>query len=114
MDTSTAEALKALGDGKRLEIIHYLASHAEGQATVGEITASMDISQPAVSQHLKVLHAAGLVQASRKANFRIYRISMTRLRELNKAVRELYQVAVRSCPPEEKTALKTELSRENV
>ena len=39
---------------------------------VSEIAASLPVSRPAVSQHLKVLLAADLVQVSRKGNRHIY------------------------------------------
>jgi DNA-binding transcriptional ArsR family regulator len=48
----------ALADPTRRAI---LARLALGEATVGELAAPLPISQPAVSQHLKVLERAGLV-----------------------------------------------------
>lgn len=51
--------LHALADPTRRAI---LARLARGEATVGEIAAPFDISQPAISQHLKVLEAAGLIE----------------------------------------------------
>ena len=52
-------ALHALADPTRRAI---LARLAEGEATVGELAKPFAISQPAVSQHLKVLEAAGLIE----------------------------------------------------
>lgn len=49
----------ALADPTRREI---LARLAEGEASVNEIAAPFDISQPAISRHLKVLEKAGLVE----------------------------------------------------
>ena len=48
----------ALADPTRRAI---LARLVEGEATVGELAAPFDISQPAVSRHLKVLEDAGLI-----------------------------------------------------
>src|ERR1700760_539963 len=48
----------AMGDGTRRAI---LARLAKGEATVGELAKPFAMSQPAVSQHLKVLEEAGLV-----------------------------------------------------
>ena len=48
----------ALSDPTRRAI---LARLALGEATVGELAAPLPISQPAVSQHLKVLEGAGLI-----------------------------------------------------
>ena len=43
---------------------------AEGEATVGELAEPFDISLQAVSKHLKVLEAAGLISQGRDAQFR--------------------------------------------
>lgn len=52
-------AFAALADPTRRAI---LARLAEGEATVGELAAPFAMSQPAVSQHLKVLERAGLIR----------------------------------------------------
>jgi DNA-binding transcriptional ArsR family regulator len=49
----------ALADPTRRAILSRLA---DGQASVNEIAAPFDISQPAVSRHLKVLERAGLIE----------------------------------------------------
>ena len=49
----------ALADPTRRAILSRLA---DGQASVNEIAAPFDISQPAVSRHLKVLEQAGLIE----------------------------------------------------
>ena len=49
----------ALADPTRRAILSRLA---EGEASVNEIAAPFDISQPAVSKHLKVLEQAGLIE----------------------------------------------------
>lgn len=59
--------LSALADPTRRAI---LARLAEGEATVNEIAEPFDISLPAVSRHLKVLEAAGLITRSREAQWR--------------------------------------------
>lgn len=57
----------ALADPTRREI---LARLAEGEATVGELATPFAMSRPAVSRHLKVLEAAGLIVRSREAQWR--------------------------------------------
>src|SRR4051812_18037034 len=66
------EAWAALADGNRRWILTELA---EGQRTVGELTRSLPISQPAVSQHLKVLKHVGLVNDRAEGTKRIYRLN---------------------------------------
>ncbi len=57
----------ALADATRRAI---LARLAEGDATVTELAAPFDISLQAVSRHLKVLEAAGLISRGRDGQFR--------------------------------------------
>jgi DNA-binding transcriptional ArsR family regulator len=59
--------LSALADPTRRSI---LARLAQGDATVGELAAPYDMSLPAVSKHLKVLEAAGLISRGREAQWR--------------------------------------------
>lgn len=49
----------ALADPTRRAILMRLT---EGEASVGELAAPFDMSQPAISKHLKVLEAAGLIE----------------------------------------------------
>lgn len=61
----------ALADPTRRAI---LARLAEGDATVNELADPFEISLPAVSRHLKVLEAAGLISRSRSAQWRSSRL----------------------------------------
>jgi len=68
----------ALADPTRRAMLARLAA---GEATVMELAAPFGISQPAVSKHLKVLEAAGLVSWSKAAQARPRRINATGLKE---------------------------------
>jgi DNA-binding transcriptional ArsR family regulator len=57
----------ALADPTRRDILARLGT---GDATAGDLAAPYDISQPAVSRHLKVLQAAGLVTRTAHAQWR--------------------------------------------
>ncbi len=57
--------LKALADPVRLRL---LALCVRGEATVSELTAVMSQSQPRISQHLKQLCGAGLLEKFRREN----------------------------------------------
>jgi DNA-binding transcriptional ArsR family regulator len=61
----------ALADPSRRAIFVALT---RGEAAVKDLTARFDISQPAVSQHLAALKAAGLVQARREGRCVHYRV----------------------------------------
>lgn len=65
-------ALLALADPTRRAI---LARLARGEATVTELAAPFDMSQPAVSHHLKVLEQAGLITRGRKGTSRPCRLA---------------------------------------
>jgi DNA-binding transcriptional ArsR family regulator len=69
--------LSALADPTRRAI---LARLAKGEATVGEIAEPFDISMPAVSRHLKVLEAAGLISREREAQWRPCRLETQALK----------------------------------
>ena len=69
--SAAVSALGALGDPTRRSIFERLA---EKPAAVGELADRLPVSRPAVSQHLKVLKAAGLVTESTEGTRHIYRI----------------------------------------
>jgi DNA-binding transcriptional ArsR family regulator len=66
------EAWTTLADRNRRSILTELA---EGERTVGELTQALPITQPAVSQHLKVLKHVGLVNDRAEGTRRIYRLN---------------------------------------
>lgn len=68
----------ALADPTRRAILARLAS---GEASVSELAAPFEISQPAISRHLKVLERAGLISRSRDAQRRPRRIEAKPLAE---------------------------------
>ncbi|CAA9308824.1 MAG: Transcriptional regulator, ArsR family [uncultured Microvirga sp.] len=72
--------LSALADPTRRAI---LARLARGAATVNELAEPFDISLPAVSRHLKVLQAAGLISRGREAQWRPCRLEAGPLRDLD-------------------------------
>jgi len=72
MTYEDGEAWTALADGTRRAIVMRLA---EGELAVGELAAVLPVSQPAVSQHLKVLKDLGLVSDRAEGTKRIYRLN---------------------------------------
>lgn len=68
MDTTV---LSALAESNRLHIVELLR---EGPLTVGGITERLELRQPQVSKHLRVLLDAGIVDMQADANRRIYRL----------------------------------------
>lgn len=74
------QAFAALGDPTRQRIVEMLAAR---ELSSGEIARRFDMTAPAVSQHLKLLREAGLVQVRRDAQRRIYTLDPTGLAELD-------------------------------
>ncbi len=69
----------ALADGTRLAIVARLA---EGPQAVGKLAAGLPVSRSAVSQHLKILKDAGLVEDVAAGTRRIYRLNPVALAAL--------------------------------
>lgn len=72
--------LKALSEHNRLRIVGFLI---DGPHAVGEIVLELDISQPLVSKHLRVLSEAGLVEVHQAAQQRIYTLRAKPFKELD-------------------------------
>jgi DNA-binding transcriptional ArsR family regulator len=69
----------ALADPTRRAI---LARLAQGEASVKDLSAPFDMSQPAISKHLRVLERAGLIEQGRQAQWRPRRLRAGPLREI--------------------------------
>lgn len=78
MEDSLNLKLAALADPTRRAIVARLA---RGEATVAELHKPFGISQPAISRHLKVLEAAGLIEQGRAAQTRPRRLRIDAFRE---------------------------------
>jgi DNA-binding transcriptional ArsR family regulator len=65
------DALDALGDANRRAILEILSA---GERSVQEIADELPISRPAVSRHLRLLKAAGLVGDQADGTRHIYRL----------------------------------------
>jgi DNA-binding transcriptional ArsR family regulator len=83
MDPQQADPLSttfaALADPTRRAI---LARLAEGEATVKDLSAPFEMSQPAISKHLRVLERAGLIEQGRQAQWRPRRLQAGPLRDV--------------------------------
>jgi DNA-binding transcriptional ArsR family regulator len=75
-----ADLFRTLADGTRRGLFERLAR--EGELSVGALTERAGVSQPAVSQHLKALRAAGLVGETRQGRTVLYRAQPKALRPL--------------------------------
>lgn len=69
---STDKIFEALASRPRREILAYLSAQ---ELTAGEIGQRFEMSAPAISRHLSVLSAAGLVNSERRGQFVYYRLT---------------------------------------
>ena len=74
------ETFAALAEPNRYRIVELLRS---GGRSVNEIGARLDLNQPQVSKHLKVLREVGLVRVEPRAQQRVYELQAKPLRELH-------------------------------
>ncbi|NGN42258.1 winged helix-turn-helix transcriptional regulator [Mesorhizobium sp. CGMCC 1.15528] len=75
-----SDAFLAIADPNRR---HLLEELRRGPKTVGELASGLPVSRPAVSQHLKVLLDAGLVNATAEGTRRVYAVSAGGFLQLN-------------------------------
>lgn len=95
-----SEVFKALGDPTRLRIIKLLASNPENTLCVADLADRLGITQPAVSQHIKVLKNVGVLDSNR-VGFRVYyHADKERLTAYKEDVDELFRMVFTSCPEE--------------
>ncbi len=94
------EVLSALADPTRRGILEALLVEP---MTVGDLAAEQPVSRPAVSQHLKVLMRARLVDVEPQGNRRLYRIQREGLEELRRYLDRFWSDAL--------TAFSAEISR---
>lgn len=77
-ETKLAALFKALGDPTRLRILKLLAGRS-GPLCVGALARNLGVSQPAISQHLRVLKGLHMVEGHRMGVRVHYRINGSRL-----------------------------------
>lgn len=78
----------ALADPTRRQILALLA---DGEKTVTQLAEPFNISQPAISKHLKVLERAGLIERGREAQWRPAKLQAAPLKEASDWVEQYRQ-----------------------
>lgn len=90
-----AEVFKQISDGTRLRIL-WLLCHCE--ECVSNIAAAMDMSDPAVSHHLKLLRKSGLIVSRRDGKEVYYKLADTeQAQTVHHVCEEMFRI---SCPLE--------------
>lgn len=81
-----ATLFKAIADPSRLQIIALIGATPGGSACTCDLTESLELSQPTVSHHLKVLTDAGLLSREQRGTWAHYSLEPLRVRELANAL----------------------------
>jgi DNA-binding transcriptional ArsR family regulator len=80
------EVFEAIAQPKRREILRLLAA---GELSAGEVASRFAVTQPAISQHLKVLKEAGLISERRDAQRRLFSVRPEGLADLHSFLAEV-------------------------
>ena len=89
--------LKAIADNTRLQIVVLLLKQ---YYCVGALARKLNLTEAAISQHLKVLREAGLVRGEKRGYFVHYEVEREQLRLLAKELAELAAIEREACKPE--------------
>jgi len=76
---TTSDAFNAVAEPRRRGILNYLALQ---ERSVSQIVDALEMEQPSVSKHLKVLKDVGLVDARREGRQMLYRVNAMAIRRL--------------------------------
>jgi DNA-binding transcriptional ArsR family regulator len=77
---TTSDAFNAVAEARRRDILNCLAMR---KRSVPEIVDAMEIEQPSVSKHLKVLKDVGLVEVRREGRQMLYKVNAMAIRALH-------------------------------
>ncbi|MBS4539560.1 winged helix-turn-helix transcriptional regulator [Clostridium sp. D2Q-11] len=83
------EVLKAISDEKRYRIINLLLQH---NFCVKALAKRLNLSQAAISQHLKVLREVGLVKGEKIGYYTHYTVNKEILDEVSKSIKEMSEL----------------------
>jgi len=97
--------LDALGDPTRRQLFERLR---QGPCSVNELISVVPVSQPAVSQHLKVLREAQLVKVEKRGQQRIYHLNPVGLAVLRAYTESLWEDVLRAFGEEAERMVNTE------
>ena len=85
---TTTDAFNAVAEPRRRQILDLLA---EGERTVNELADLLDLAQPLVSKHLRVLREVGLVDVREDGRQRRYRLNGAPLKAIHDWVKTYEQ-----------------------
>lgn len=81
-----AHLFKALADPTRVKLVSLIAAADGGEACVCDLIEPVQLSQPTVSHHMKLLVDAGLITREQRGKWAYYRIAPTTLAAMARAL----------------------------
>lgn len=82
----TARVFRALGDPARVRLLSLIASSPGREACVCDLVPEVDLAQPTVSHHLKILHEAGILAREKRGTWVYYRLQRDALAAIRKSL----------------------------
>jgi DNA-binding transcriptional ArsR family regulator len=86
---TTTDAFNAIAEPRRRQILDAIGG---GQRSVNELVAMLDVPQPLVSKHLRVLREVGIVAAREDGRQRLYRLNGSALKPVYDWVKDFEQL----------------------
>jgi DNA-binding transcriptional ArsR family regulator len=108
--TGVQAALEAIVEPRRREILRLVRDQ---EMTAGRIAAHFDVTRQAISQHLRVLHGAGLVSERRDGTRRIYRVRPEGLLELREFLDDFWSDRLQKLKREAEAEEKSRAAKRN-
>lgn len=90
------QILKAIADSTRLNILELLLKH---NYCVRALAKELQLSEAAISQHLKVLKEAGLIKGEKRGYFMHYEVDSIALKDIAKEIKALTDIKKEGCKP---------------
>lgn len=91
---SMSDLLKIVGDKTRLKMLAFLKN---GERCVCEFVDLFDLSQPAISQHLKKMRAAGLINERKQGTWVYYRLNDQLPSYVSEIIKALPSLVAKTC-----------------
>ena len=91
------QIFKAFGDPTRLKLLRLLMFNDEDKLKVIDLADKLEISQPAITQHINILKELNLIKSSKEQNRIFYYIDKTRYKSYQKALNSILEISSMKC-----------------
>ncbi len=91
------QIFKAFGDPTRLKLLRLLMFNDEDKLKVIDLADKLEISQPAITQHINILKDLNLIKSSKEQNRIFYYVDKTRYKAYQKALNSILEISSMKC-----------------